>query len=192
MANPDPDPDPAPGPDADDALPADDPALLAQMGFAAFGTQPPDRARPAAKKRRPNPPHASPASASATSANRQPLGARRAPADTSVAPAAGAAHPTSGPPAPTVPAPDDPPPAAEARAADGTALGAGQEPRDVAGDGELRPVRREDRGAAEWAALRKGVRDEQGDVAYFDWSFVEDPWEGLGSGGGRGGLGGEA
>ena len=27
-----------------------------------------------------------------------------------------------------------------------------------------------------WYALRKGVRDENGDMAYFDKSFVEDPW----------------
>lgn len=28
-------------------------------------------------------------------------------------------------------------------------------------------------------ALRHGVRDENGDVAYYDHSFVEDPWKGL-------------
>ncbi|MCJ1235204.1 hypothetical protein MMC14_003171 [Varicellaria rhodocarpa] len=31
----------------------------------------------------------------------------------------------------------------------------------------------------DWWALRKGVRDERGDVAYYDRSFVEDPWEEL-------------
>lgn len=33
--------------------------------------------------------------------------------------------------------------------------------------------------AYDWRALRKGVRDENGDVAYYDGSFVEDPWRGL-------------
>ena len=33
--------------------------------------------------------------------------------------------------------------------------------------------------AHDWRALRKGVRDENGDVAYYDGSFVEDPWRGL-------------
>ncbi len=32
---------------------------------------------------------------------------------------------------------------------------------------------------AELQALRKGVKDERGDVAYFLPSFVEDPWKGL-------------
>lgn len=31
----------------------------------------------------------------------------------------------------------------------------------------------------DWYALRKGVRDQNGDVAYYDVSFVEDPWKGL-------------
>ena len=31
----------------------------------------------------------------------------------------------------------------------------------------------------DWHALRKGVRDERGDVAYYDTSFVEDPWKKL-------------
>ncbi|KAL8696963.1 MAG: hypothetical protein Q9201_007390 [Fulgogasparrea decipioides] len=30
-----------------------------------------------------------------------------------------------------------------------------------------------------WAEWKSGVRDEKGDLAFFDWSFVEDPWEGL-------------
>ncbi|MCJ1271546.1 hypothetical protein MMC22_011448 [Lobaria immixta] len=29
-------------------------------------------------------------------------------------------------------------------------------------------------------ALRKGIRDENGDMAYYDESFVEDPWRALG------------
>ena len=32
----------------------------------------------------------------------------------------------------------------------------------------------------EWAALRRGVRNERGDMVYFDQSFLEDPWKGLG------------
>ncbi|KAL9122615.1 MAG: hypothetical protein Q9187_000829 [Circinaria calcarea] len=31
----------------------------------------------------------------------------------------------------------------------------------------------------DWAALRRGVRNQQGDIAYYDRSFMEDPWEGL-------------
>ena len=31
----------------------------------------------------------------------------------------------------------------------------------------------------DWHALRKGVRDSRGDVAYYDPSFVEDPWKDL-------------
>ena len=31
----------------------------------------------------------------------------------------------------------------------------------------------------DWHALRKGVRDSRGDVAYYDHSFVEDPWKQL-------------
>ena len=30
-----------------------------------------------------------------------------------------------------------------------------------------------------WHALRRGVRNEHGDIAYFDASFVEDPWKEL-------------
>lgn len=30
-----------------------------------------------------------------------------------------------------------------------------------------------------YAALRHGVRDQNGDMAYYDHSFVEDPWKGL-------------
>lgn len=31
----------------------------------------------------------------------------------------------------------------------------------------------------DFAALRRGVRNHNGDVAYYDASFVEDPWKGL-------------
>ena len=175
--------DPAPAPDTDAPLSADDPALLAQMGFAAFGTPPRDRAGPAAKKRRPNPARAELSGANATSANRQPLGARGAPADARVVPNDGRTGAATAPP----PA-DASPDVAMADDADATAdasLGTHAEPRNGAGEGALRPVRVEDRSAAEWAALRSGVRDEHGDVAYFDWSFVEDPWAGPG-GRGRG------
>ena len=34
-------------------------------------------------------------------------------------------------------------------------------------------------GQWDWNALRKGVRDEHGDTAYYDASFVEDPWAAL-------------
>ncbi|MCJ1403085.1 hypothetical protein MMC11_006308 [Xylographa trunciseda] len=34
-------------------------------------------------------------------------------------------------------------------------------------------------GHYDWNALRKGIRNEQGDVAYYDASFVEDPWRDL-------------
>ena len=34
-------------------------------------------------------------------------------------------------------------------------------------------------GEWDWQALRKGVRDERGDMAYYDASFVEDPWAAL-------------
>lgn len=34
--------------------------------------------------------------------------------------------------------------------------------------------------AYDFRALRKGVRDENGDMAYYDESFVEDPWRTLG------------
>ncbi len=38
--------------------------------------------------------------------------------------------------------------------------------------------RRQD-GTWDWQALRKGFRDERGDMAFYDGSFVEDPWRGL-------------
>lgn len=41
------------------------------------------------------------------------------------------------------------------------------------------PGKRAD-GQWDWQALRKGVRDERGDMAYYDASFVEDPWAQLG------------
>ena len=31
----------------------------------------------------------------------------------------------------------------------------------------------------DWNALKKGIKDERGDVAYYDASFVEDPWKHL-------------
>ena len=34
-------------------------------------------------------------------------------------------------------------------------------------------------GEWDWQALRKGVRDENGDIAYYDASFVENPWASL-------------
>lgn len=41
-------------------------------------------------------------------------------------------------------------------------------------------VRQDDQEEAyNWHALRKGVKDEKGDVAYYDPSFVEDPWKHL-------------
>lgn len=36
-----------------------------------------------------------------------------------------------------------------------------------------------DDGEWDWQALRRGVPDEKGDVAFYDASFVEDPWRGL-------------
>ncbi|KAL9126980.1 MAG: hypothetical protein Q9217_004062 [Psora testacea] len=34
-------------------------------------------------------------------------------------------------------------------------------------------------GEWDWQALRRGVRNERGDTAFYDVSFVEDPWAGL-------------
>lgn len=31
----------------------------------------------------------------------------------------------------------------------------------------------------DFKSLRKGIREERGDMAYYDGSFVEDPWRGL-------------
>ena len=31
----------------------------------------------------------------------------------------------------------------------------------------------------DWAALKRGVQDARGDVAYYDKSFIEDPWQEL-------------
>jgi len=49
---------------------------------------------------------------------------------------------------------------------------------DAASQGGDAVTQRERAGkeAHDWRALRKGVRDENGDVAYYDGSFVEDPW----------------
>ncbi|MCJ1421503.1 hypothetical protein MMC32_007867 [Xylographa parallela] len=45
------------------------------------------------------------------------------------------------------------------------------------------PVRTQQSGSSgdhhDWNALRKGVRNEEGDVVYYDASFVEDPWKHL-------------
>ena len=45
---------------------------------------------------------------------------------------------------------------------------------------EMRPEpgKRAD-GTWDWQALRRGVRDERGDTAFYDASFVEDPWKDL-------------
>ncbi|MCJ1477378.1 hypothetical protein MMC13_006049 [Lambiella insularis] len=44
----------------------------------------------------------------------------------------------------------------------------------------VRPQRESmSQGRYDWAALRRGVRNERGDVAYYDASFVEDPWKDL-------------
>ena len=53
-----------------------------------------------------------------------------------------------------------------------------------AGEEMKRQGRRGD-GEWDWQALRKGVRDERGDVAFYEGSFVEDPWRGLEGGLGR-------
>lgn len=59
-----------------------------------------------------------------------------------------------------------------------------EEQRRVGGDEMRRQGKRSD-GEWDWHALRKGVLDERGDVAFYDGSFVEDPWRGLGAGNGR-------
>ena len=46
------------------------------------------------------------------------------------------------------------------------------------GPGGLEPGQRTD-GQWDWQALRRGVRDERGDMAFYDASFVEDPWKHL-------------
>ena len=46
------------------------------------------------------------------------------------------------------------------------------------GPGGLEPGRKTD-GQWDWQALRRGVRDERGDMAFYDASFVEDPWKDL-------------
>ena len=49
--------------------------------------------------------------------------------------------------------------------------------QDVAGDQmqSRDPGKRAD-GEWDWYALRRGVKEKNGDVAYYDSSFVEDPW----------------
>lgn len=54
-----------------------------------------------------------------------------------------------------------------------------------AGDEMRRQGKRGD-GEWDWQALRRGVVDERGDVAFYDGSFVEDPWRGLGGARGEG------
>ena len=46
------------------------------------------------------------------------------------------------------------------------------------GPGSLEPGRKTD-GQWDWQALRRGVRDARGDMAFYDASFVEDPWKHL-------------
>ncbi len=53
-------------------------------------------------------------------------------------------------------------------------------------EGEMTRQGKRGGGEWDWQALRKGVLDERGDVAYYDLSFVEDPWRGLGGSEGRG------
>ena len=43
-----------------------------------------------------------------------------------------------------------------------------------------------DRFRYDWAALRRGIRNERGDMVYYDASFVEDPWAELRAAGDRG------
>jgi len=45
-------------------------------------------------------------------------------------------------------------------------------------------------GGYDWAALKRGVRNERGDMCYYDASFVEDPWAKLMGKGGTAGEGG--
>ncbi len=53
-------------------------------------------------------------------------------------------------------------------------------------EGDMRRQGKRGGGEWDWQALRRGVLDERGDVAYYDLSFVEDPWRGLGGSEGRG------
>lgn len=41
------------------------------------------------------------------------------------------------------------------------------------------PIGKANDGNWDWDALRRGVRDENGDMAYYKASFVEDPWRKL-------------
>lgn len=49
------------------------------------------------------------------------------------------------------------------------------EENDVEKDDVL-PLRSTGERTYDWAALRRGVRNERGDMCYYDGSFVEDPW----------------
>lgn len=58
------------------------------------------------------------------------------------------------------------------------------------GDGEWEGGGKRGDGEWDWRALRTGVRDQRGDVAFYDASFVEDPWRGLRGEGRKGEKGG--
>ena len=47
------------------------------------------------------------------------------------------------------------------------------------GQGQRRMDGKKEDGSWDWQALRKGVKDERGDLAFYDGSFVEDPWRAL-------------
>lgn len=47
------------------------------------------------------------------------------------------------------------------------------------GQSQRRRDGKKEDGSWDWQALRKGVRDERGDMAFYDGSFVEDPWRAL-------------
>ncbi len=64
---------------------------------------------------------------------------------------------------------------------------AGQVGGGGGGEDEMRRQGKRGDGTWDWQALRKGVVvNERGDVAFYDGSFVEDPWRGLGAGSGEG------
>lgn len=71
-------------------------------------------------------------------------------------------------------------------AAGGGGSGDGRGRGGGVGGGEMRRVGKRADGEWDWQALRKGVVDERGDVAFYDGSFVEDPWRGLGGETGEG------
>ncbi len=64
---------------------------------------------------------------------------------------------------------------------------AGQVGGGGGGEDEMRRQGKRGDGTWDWQALRKGVVvNERGDVAFYDGSFVEDPWRSLGAGSGEG------